>query len=153
MTLNGIPASQVLIQGELKHNQLLLNNVGADLAQGNLTGAASRAANGSWQVERLRLSGVRMQTPLTLEQLMQRFSTLPTFTLKHVDLIDARLEGKEWAFNNVDLSLQNISFGQGDWRSQDGSLNFNASDMINGDFHLIDPIMTLRLSSAGIAIQ
>lgn len=61
-----------------------------------------------------------MQTPLTLEQLMQRFSTLPTFTLKHVDLIDARLEGKEWAFNNVDLSLQNISFGQGDWRSQDG---------------------------------
>jgi len=153
VTLNGIPASQVLIQGELKHNQLLLNNVGADLAQGNLTGAASRAANGSWQVERLRLSGVRMQTPLTLEQSMQRFSTLPTFTLKHVDLIDARLEGKEWAFNNVDLSLQNISFGQGDWRSQDGSLNFNASDMINGDFHLIDPIMTLRLSSAGIAIQ
>lgn len=28
VTLNGIPASQVLIQGELKHNQLLLNNVG-----------------------------------------------------------------------------------------------------------------------------
>jgi len=94
-----------------------------------------------------------MQTPLTPEQLMQRFSALPALTLKHVDLIDARLEGKEWAFNNVDLSLQNISFRHGDWHSQDGSLNFNASDMIIGDFHLIDPIMTLRLSSASIEIQ
>lgn len=62
-----------------------------------------------------------MQILLTLEQLMQRFSTLPTFTLQHVHyLIDARLECKEWAFNNVDLPLQNISFGQGDWRRQDG---------------------------------
>jgi len=153
MTLNGIPASQVLVQGELKQNQLLLSNFGADLAQGDLTGVASRATDGSWQVERLRLSGVRMQTPLTLEQFMQRFTQLPPITLKHFDLIDARLEGKEWAFNDLDLSLQNVSFKQGDWSSQDGSLNFNASDMINGGFHLIDPIMTMRLSPAGIAIQ
>ncbi|CAI1151909.1 Uncharacterized protein involved in outer membrane biogenesis [Serratia entomophila] len=153
MTLNGIPASQVLVQGELKQNQLLLSNFGADLAQGDLTGVASRATDGSWQVERLRLSGVRMQTPLTLEQFMQRFTQLPPITLKRFDLIDARLEGKEWAFNDLDLSLQNVSFKQGDWSSQDGSLNFNASDMINGGFHLIDPIMTMRLSPAGIAIQ
>ncbi|CAI1117725.1 AsmA family protein [Serratia entomophila] len=153
MTLNGIPASQVLVQGELKQNQLLLSNFGADLAQGDLTGVASRAADGSWQVERLRLSGVRMQTPLTLEQFMQRFTQLPPITLKRFDLIDARLEGKEWAFNDLDLSLQNVGFKQGDWSSQDGSLNFNASDMINGGFHLIDPIMNMRLSPAGIAIQ
>ncbi|VVA50614.1 AsmA family protein [Serratia ficaria] len=153
MTLNGIPASQVLVQGELRQNRLLLSNFGADLSQGDLTGVASRAADGSWQVERLRLSGVRMQTPLTLEQFMQRFSQLPPVTLKRVDLIDARLEGKEWAFNDLDLSLQNVSVKQGDWSSRDGSLNFNASDMINGGFHLIDPIMTMRLSPAGIAIQ
>jgi len=153
MTLNGIPASQVLVQGELKQNQLLLSNFGADLAQGDLTGVASRATDGSWQVERLRLSGVRMQTPLTLEQFMQRFTQLPPITLKRFDLIDARLEGKEWAFNDLDLSLQNVGFKQGDWSSQDGSLNFNASDMINGGFHLIDPIMNMRLSPAGIAIQ
>jgi len=153
MTLNGIPASQVLVQGELKQNQLLLSNFGADLAQGDLTGVATRAANGSWQVERLRLSGVRMQTPLTLEQFWQRFTALPPITLKRFDLIDARLEGKEWAFNDLDLSLQNVTFQQGDWSSPDGSLNFNASDLINGGFHLIDPIMNMRLSPAGIAIQ
>ncbi|CAI2027057.1 MULTISPECIES: AsmA family protein [Serratia] len=153
MTLNGIPASQVLVQGELKQHQLLLSNFGADLAQGDLTGVATRAANGSWQVERLRLSGVRMQTPLTLEQFWQRFTALPPITLKRFDLIDARLEGKEWAFNDLDLSLQNVTFQQGDWSSPDGSLNFNASDLINGGFHLIDPIMNMRLSPAGIAIQ
>ncbi|MGB8664600.1 MAG: AsmA family protein [Serratia inhibens] len=153
MTLNGIPASQVLVQGELKQNQLKLNNFGADLAQGDLTGVASRAADGSWQVERLRLSGVRMQTPLTLAEFWQRFTALPSVTLKRFDLIDARLEGKEWAFNDLDLSLQNVTFQQGDWSSEDGSLNFNASDLINGGFHLIDPIMNMRLSSAGIAIQ
>ncbi|CAI2154792.1 AsmA family protein [Serratia quinivorans] len=153
MTLNGIPASQVLVQGELKQNQLLLSNFGADLAQGDLTGVATRATDGSWQVERLRLSGVRLQTPLTLEQFWQRFTALPPITLKRFDLIDARLEGKEWAFNDLDLSLQNVTFQQGDWSSPDGSLNFNASDLINGSFHLIDPIMNMRLSPAGIAIQ
>lgn len=153
MTLNGIPASQVLVQGELKRNQLLLSNFGADLAQGDLTGVAIRAADGSWQIERLRLSGVRLQTPMTLGQFWQRFTALPPITLKRFDLIDARLEGKEWAFNDLDLSLQNVTFQQGDWSSPDGSLNFNASDLINGGFHLIDPIMNMRLSPAGIAIQ
>ena len=86
-----------------------MNNFGANLAQGDLTGVASRAADGSWQVDRLRLSGVRMQNPLTLAEFMQRFTTLPPVTLKRFDLIDARLEGKAWAFNDLDLSLQNVS--------------------------------------------
>lgn len=153
MTLNDIPASQVLVQGEWQQNRLLLNNFGADLAQGNLTGAASRTTDGSWQVERLRLSGVRMQTPMTLAEIMQRFTQLPPISFKRLDLINARLEGKQWAFSDLDLSLQNVSIKQGDWRSHDGSLNFNASDIINGSFHLIDPIMSMRLSPAGIAIQ
>ncbi len=80
-------------------------------------------------------------------------TTLPPVTLKRFDLIDARPEGKAWAFNDLDLSLQNVSIEKGDWRSEDGSLNVNAGDVINGSFHLIDPIATLRLSSAGIAIQ
>lgn len=153
MTLNDIPASQVLVQGEWQQNRLLLNNFGADLAQGNLTGAASRTTDGSWQVERLRLSGVRMQTPMTLAEIMQRFTQLPPISFKRLDLINARLEGKQWAFSDLDLSLQNVSLKQSDWRSHDGSLNFNATDIINGGFHLIDPIMSMRLSPAGIAIQ
>lgn len=113
MVVNGIPASQVLIQGEIKQNQLVLSDFGADLAQGDLTGVASRAADGSWLVERLRLSNVRLQVPMTLEQFWDRFTTLPPITLKRFDLINARLEGNAWAANDLDLSMQNITFQQG----------------------------------------
>ncbi|PVZ83578.1 AsmA family protein [Serratia sp. S1B] len=153
MVLNGIPATQVLVQGEIRQNQLILNDFGADLAQGDLTGVASRAADGSWLVERLRLSNVRLQVPLTLQQFVDHFKALPPVTVKRFDLIDARLEGKEWAVNDLDLSLQNITFQQGDWSSQEGSINFNAGDIIHGKFHLVDPIMSMTLSTAGIAIQ
>jgi hypothetical protein len=73
--------------------------------------------------------------------------------VKRFDLIDARLEGKEWAINDLDLSLQNVTFQQGDWSSQDGTLSFNASDLIHGNFHLIDPIINMQLSPAGITLQ
>ncbi|TQI77995.1 AsmA-like protein [Serratia fonticola] len=152
LVLNGIPASQVLVQGEIKQNQLILRDFGAGLAQGDLTGVANRAADGSWLVERLRLSNVRLQTALTLEQIWDRFTALPPITVKRFDLLDARLEGKAWAVNDLDLTLQNVTFQQGGWNSQDGSLNFNADDLINGNFHLIDPIMNMQLSPAGIAI-
>lgn len=152
MVLNGIPAAKVLVQGEIKQNQLILSDFGANLAQGDLTGVASRATDGSWLIERLRLSNVRLQTPLTLEQFWTDFTKLPPITVKRFDLIDARIEGKAWAANDLDLSLQNITFQQGDWSSQDGTLDFNASDMINGSFHLIDPIMSMQFSPAGIAI-
>lgn len=153
MVLNGIPASQVLVQGEIKQDQLILSDFGADLAQGDLTGVASRAADGSWLVERLRLSNVRLQTPLTLEQFWEHFTALPPITVKRFDLIDARLEGKDWAINDLDLSLQSVTFQQGDWSSQNGTLSFNAGHIIHGNFHLIDPIVSMQLSPAGITIQ
>ncbi|WON76881.1 AsmA family protein [Serratia sp. UGAL515B_01] len=153
LTLNGIQASQVLVQGEIKQNQLILSDFGADLAHGALTGVASRAADGSWLVERLRLNNVRLQIPLTIEEFWSRIRTLPPITVKRFDLIDARLEGNRWAVNDLDLSLQNVRLQQGDWSSEEGELNFNAADIIKGNFHLIDPIANMRLSPAGIAIQ
>lgn len=153
MTLNGIPASQVLVQGEIKQNQLILSDFGADLAQGDLTGVANRAADGSWLVERLRLSNVRLQTHLTMKQFWADLTALPPISIKRFDLIDARLEGNDWAANDLDLSLQNVRLQQGDWSSEEGSLNFNAGDLIKGNFHLIDPILNMQLSPKGVAIQ
>ncbi|MFI8418423.1 AsmA family protein [Serratia sp. NPDC078593] len=152
LSLNDLPASRVLVQGEVKQGKLLLNDFGADLAQGALTGKASRDTDGSWLIERLRLSHVRLQTPLTLAQFWQHITTLPPVSVKRFDLIDARLEGQGWALNDLDLSLQNTRIHNGDWQSQDGTLNVNASDIITGRFHLIDPIITMRLSPAGVAI-
>lgn len=153
LTINGITAQKLYLQGSIQKNALTLNNFGADIAQGELTGNASQSADGSWLVDRMRLSNIRLQTPATLEDVWNTFLQLPPITLKRFDLIDARVEGKNWAFNDLDLTLRNITFKQGDWQSDDGELSFNAGDIIKGNIHLIDPIATFTLSPTGVAIS
>ncbi|WP_233958368.1 AsmA family protein [Pectobacterium versatile] len=153
LELNDIPASQVLVQGEINHNQLILSNFGADVAQGQLTGSASRAEDGSWQIGSLRLSNVRLQTQRTPEAFWQPVTELPSVTVDRFDLIDARIEGPGWAFIDLDVALQNVTFKQNDWQSEGGTLSFNATDIVNGNMHLIDPIVNLDLSPAGVNIK
>ncbi|ELI8288824.1 AsmA family protein [Yersinia enterocolitica] len=153
LTINGITAEKLYLQGSIQKNALNLSNFGADIAQGELTGNASQSADGSWLVDRLRLSNIRLQTPATLEDVWNTFLQLPPITLKRFDLIDARVEGKNWAFNDLDLTLKNITFKQGDWQSDEGELSLNAGDIIKGNIHLIDPIATFTLSPAGVAIN
>ncbi|WP_174848430.1 AsmA family protein [Yersinia artesiana] len=153
LTINGITAEKLYLQGSIQKNALTLSNFGADIAQGELTGNASQSADGSWLVDRLRLSNIRLQTPATLEDVWNTFLQLPPITLKRFDLIDARVEGKNWAFNDLDLTLKNITFKQGDWQSDEGELSLNAGDIIKGNIHLIDPIATFTLSPTGVAIN
>ncbi|HDL6963348.1 TPA: AsmA family protein [Yersinia enterocolitica] len=153
LTINGITAEKLYLQGSIQKNALTLSNFGADIAQGELTGNASQSADGSWLVDRLRLSNIRLQIPATLEDVWNTFLQLPPITLKRFDLIDARVEGKNWAFNDLDLTLKNITFKQGDWQSDEGELSLNAGDIIKGNIHLIDPIATFTLSPAGVAIN
>ncbi|MEH0832945.1 AsmA family protein [Pectobacterium cacticida] len=153
LELNGIPASQVLVQGEIDHSRLILSNFGADVAQGQLTGNASRAEDGSWNIDNLRLSNVRLQTQKTPAAFWQPITELPSVTVNRLDLIDARIEGPGWAFIDLDVALQNVTFKQNDWQSEDGSLSFNATDIVNGNMHLIDPIVNLDLSPEGVDIK
>ncbi|WP_145571189.1 AsmA family protein [Yersinia bercovieri] len=153
LAVNGIAAQKLYVQGLIQKNALTLNTFGADIAQGELTGSASQSADGSWMVDRLRLSNIRLQTPTTVDDIWHTFLKLPPITLKRFDLIDARVEGNNWAFNDLDLTLKNITFKQGDWQSDDGELSFNAGDIIKGNIHLIDPIATFALSPTGVAIN
>ncbi|MFC3393780.1 AsmA family protein [Brenneria rubrifaciens] len=153
MRLNDIPASQVLMQGEINHNQLILSNFGADVAQGQLTGNASRDEDGSWQIGNLRLSNVRLQTPLNMRDFWEPVTHIPSVTVNRFDLIDARIEGPGWAFNDLDVTLQGVTFKKGDWESEDGELSFNATDIVNGGMHFIDPIVNLALSPNGVGIK
>ncbi|AHK19263.1 hypothetical protein [Yersinia similis] len=153
LTINDISAQQIYLQGSIQKNILTLTNFGANVAQGELTGNASQSADGSWLVDRLRLSNIRLQTTASLKDVWNNVLQLPPVTLKRFDLIDARVEGDGWAVNDVDLTLKNITFKQGDWQSDDGELVFNASDIIKGNIHLIDPIATFTLSPEGVTIN
>lgn len=153
LSLNGILAENVLVQGEINNRQLKLENLGADLSQGELTGNARRDANGDWQVDNLRLSNVRMQTDKSLNDFLQQIFQVPKIAIRRFDLIDARMEGKNWAFSDLDMTLRNITFQNGDWSADDGSIAFNANDLIDGAVHLNDPIADLAFSPQGIDIR
>ncbi|WP_038906079.1 AsmA family protein [Dickeya zeae] len=153
LLLNDLPASKVLVQGQFANQQLTLENFGADVARGELTGNASRAADGSWLVNNLRLSNVRLQTRQSMADFWQPVTRLPAVTVNRFDLIDARIEGQNWAFTDLDVTLQNVTFRQNSWQSDDGSLSFNATDIVNGNMHLVDPIVSLDLSKQGVNIK
>lgn len=77
LTINDISAQQIYLQGSIQKDILTLTNFGANIAQGELTGNASQSADGSWLVDRLRLSNIRLQTTDSLEDVWNNVLQLP----------------------------------------------------------------------------
>jgi len=153
LTLNGVPASNVLIEGELTDKEVVLTTIGADMARGSLTGTARRDANGGWKVDNMRLNEIRLQSDKSLSDFFAPITTLPSLQIGRLDVTDARLQGPDWAVTDLDLSLRNLTLSQGDWQSEDGRLSMNASEYIYGSLHLFDPILNAEFSPQGIALR
>lgn len=153
LTLNGVPASNVLIEGELTDKEVVLTTIGADMARGSLTGTARRDANGGWKVDNMRLNDIRLQSDKSLSDFFAPITTLPSLQIGRLDVTDARLQGPDWAVTDLDLSLRNLSLSQGDWQSEDGRLSMNASEFIYGSLHLFDPILNAEFAPQGIALR
>lgn len=153
LTLNGMPASNVLVQGEINNNEVTLTNLGADIARGALTGNARRLANGGWVVDTLRLSEIRLQTDKTVSDFLKPLTTLPSLALGRIDVTDARLEGPGWAATDLDISLRNLTLANGSWQSDDGRVSMNASEVVYGSLHFLDPIVNADLSAQGVALR
>ncbi|EOI5719142.1 AsmA family protein [Cronobacter dublinensis] len=153
LTLNGMPASNVLVQGEINNNEVTITNLGADIARGALTGNARRLANGGWVVDTLRLSEIRLQTDKTVSDFLKPLTTLPSLALGRIDVTDARLEGPGWAATDLDISLRNLTLANGSWQSDDGRVSMNASEVVYGSLHFLDPIVNVDLSAQGVALR
>lgn len=118
MTLNGIEASNVLIQGNIDNGEVSLSTIGADVARGTLTGTAKRSADGGWQVDNLRLNEIRLQSDKSLADFFAPLTTLPSLQIGRLDVTDASLQGPDWAIAGLDLNLRNLTLSRGDWQSQ-----------------------------------
>ncbi|NWC65489.1 AsmA family protein [Cedecea sp. P7760] len=153
LTLNGVNASNVLLQGNLDNEQVTLTTLGADVARGSLTGNAHRNADGSWQVGSLRLNDIRLQTAKSLSDFLAPVTSIPSLTIDRLEITDARLEGKEWAVSDLALSLRNLTLANGGWHSDDGQLSMNASEFINGSLHLQDPIVNVDFAPAAATLR
>lgn len=143
MTLNGVPATNVLLQGAINNEQVTLATIGADIARGSLTGNANRQADGSWQIGSLRLNDIRLQTDKSINDFLTPLATVPSVKIDNLEVTDARLEGKNWAVTDLDLSLRNLMLTNGGWQSDDGRLSMNASNFIIGALQLNDPIVNI----------
>lgn len=153
LTLNDVPATNVLIEGSIDNEQVNLSNIGADVARGALTGVARRNADGSWMVENLRLNDIRLQSDKSLSDFFAPLTTVPSLQIGRLEVTDARLQGPDWAVTDLDLSLRNLTFSKDDWQSQEGKLSMNASEFIFGSLHLFDPILNAEFSPQGIALR
>lgn len=153
LTLNGVPATNLLIEGQLNGKEVVLNTIGADMARGSLTGSALRNADGSWIIDTMRLNEIRLQSDKTLTAFFAPLATIPSLQIGRLDVTDARLQGPDWAVTDLDLSLRNLTLSKGDWQSQEGRLSMNASEFIYGSLHLFDPILNAEFSPQGMALR
>lgn len=153
MTLNGVPASNVLLQGAINNDKVTLSNVGADIARGSLTGSLHRSTDGSWQVGSLRLNEIRLQTDKSITDFLASLATIPSLSIDSLEITGARLEGKDWAVTDLDLSLRNLTLANGGWQSDDGRLSLNASEFINGALHLNDPIASIDFTPQAAVLR
>ncbi|EBH2456053.1 AsmA family protein [Salmonella enterica] len=153
LTLNDVPATNVLIEGSIDHNQVMLNTVGADMARGALTGVARRNADCSWVVENLRLNDIRLQSDKSLSEFFAPLTTVPSLQIGRLEVTDSSLQGPDWAVTDLDLSLRNLTLRKEDWQSQEGKLSMNASEFIYGSLHLLDPILNAEFSPQGVALR
>jgi hypothetical protein len=153
LTLNGVEASNVLIQGAIDNGEVTLSTLGADIARGTLTGNAKRGADGSWLVDNLQLNETRLQSDKALADFFAPLTTVPSLQIGRLDVTDASLQGTDWAVTGLDLSLRNLTLSHGDWQSEDGTLSMNASEFINGSLHFLDPILNAEFSPQGIALR
>lgn len=153
LSLNGIPATNALIEGTLNNGEVTLTTVGADMARGSLTGNARRNSDGSWVVDNLRLNEIRMQSDKPLLDFLAPLTTVPSLQIGRLDITDARLQGPDWAVTDLDLNLRNLTLSQGGWQSDDGKISMNASEFIYGSLHLLDPILNAEFSPQGIALR
>ena len=153
LSLNGVPATNALIEGSLNNGEVTLTTVGADMAHGSLTGNARRNSDGSWVVDNLRLNDIRMQSDKSLLDFLAPLTTVPSLQIGRLDITDAHLQGPDWAVTNLDLNLRNLTLSQGGWQSDDGKISMNASEFIYGSLHLLDPILNAEFSPQGIALR
>lgn len=153
LTLNGIPASNVLVQGTINGQEVALTTLGADVARGALTGNIQRNTDGSWAVNILRLNDIRLQSDKSLSDFFAPLTTLPALKIGRVEVTDAHLQGPDWAVTNLDLSLRNLTLSKGDWQSDEGKLSMNASEFIYDSLHFLDPILNAEFSPRGVALR
>lgn len=99
------------------------------------------------------MADIRLQSEKSLTDFFAPLLSVPSLQIGRPEVIDARLQGPDWAVTDLDLSLRNMTFSKDDWQTQEGKLSMNASEFIYGSLHLFDPIINAEFSPQGVALR
>ena len=99
------------------------------------------------------MADIRLQSEKSLTDFFAPLRSVPSLQIGRLEVIDARLQGPDWAVTDLDLSLRNMTFSKDDWQTQEGKLSMNASEFIHGSLHLFDPIINAEFSPQGVALR
>ncbi len=99
------------------------------------------------------MADIRLQSEKSLTDFFAPLRSVPSLQIGRPEVIDARLQGPDWAVTDLDLSLRNMTFSKDDWQTQEGKLSMNASEFIYGSLHLFDPIINAEFSPQGVALR
>ena len=153
LELNGVATSNAVAEGEINGDALTLSALEADIARGSVNAQLSRNAQGEWQINRLRLNGLRLQTDKNLREFLAPLQNTPSLTIGQLEVSDARLEGQNWAVNDLELALRNLTLDQGDWQSSNGTLSLHASNLVDGGVELTEPQAQFDFTPQGADIR
>ncbi len=98
------------------------------------------------------MADIRLQSEKSLTDFFAPLRSVPSLQIGR-EVIDARLQGPDWAVTDLNLSLRNMTFSKDDWQTQEGKLSMNASEFIYGSLHLFDPIINAEFSPQGVALR
>lgn len=153
LIVNGIKLQNSLIQGRTEQGSLILDNLGGDLARGQITGRAYRNTQGDWTINRIHLSNIKWQVPLSITEIIEHSQRWPALKIQSFDANNSSLEGKDWAVSDLNLSISGISITQGEVVASDGEIIFNATDVVYDDLLFNEPIVKLGIRQDAMLIK
>ncbi len=153
LTIQGMTAQNVLAQGTLSDRGITLTTINAKAAGGNISGALQRYPDGRWRINEMLLEALRLQTDKELRELLTPLIDGQPVMVDAMTVTNARLEGKDWAVTDLNLKLDDITFGNGGWQSENGQLSAHASEAVISNSHIITPELSASFSPEGIALR
>lgn len=152
MKINNLISNTIRLAGRLENQRLILNDIQASLAHGSVSGRAERDGQGNWQIDNLKFNNIRQQSQQTLARFLQPHFPVNSIQVKHAEINHLHLQGPDWAIADLKLKVNNVTFRQGHWESQKGSLSMQASYFINGQLSLHNPLIDVLFSEKEITV-
>lgn len=149
---NGFPLKSVLIQGFQQDGSINLTNVGGNIHNGFFVGKLSILPNNHLDISQLKVNNINVQSDVELVDLNELFAILPDINIHQFSLIDSSLSLPGLSIEKGNIEATDLSYDDG-WHLNQGTLVFNADNLVYHDNLFSSPLIELHSSQDKIAIE